>query len=67
MGTTFILFFATLIRSLPDLCENSTAYTMPSGPTMSATWDTVVPLAAPRYSTLLPGPAVRELLVYYLM
>ena len=57
MGTTFMRFLATLMRSLPDLWENSTAYTMPSGPTMSATWETVVPLAAPRYSTLLPGPA----------
>ena len=30
IGTTLVLFFATLIRSLPDLCENSTAYTRPS-------------------------------------
>ena len=26
----FVLFFATLIKSLPLLCENSTAYTRPS-------------------------------------
>lgn len=26
-----------------------------TGPTMSETWDTVVPDAAPRYSTRVPG------------
>lgn len=30
IGMTFVLFLATLIRSRPDLCENSTAYTRPS-------------------------------------
>ena len=39
----------------PGLCENSTAYTVPSGPRMSDTCETVVPEAAPRYSTLEPG------------
>mmetsp|Transcript_6412 Transcript_6412/g.8900 ORF Transcript_6412/g.8900 Transcript_6412/m.8900 type:complete len:207 (-) Transcript_6412:102-722(-) len=45
-----------LMRSLPGLWENSTAYTQPEGPTMSLTWDTVVPAAAPIYNTLEPGP-----------
>jgi len=40
---------------LPLLCENSTAKTAPVGPTMSETWETLVPEAAPRYSTLPPG------------
>ncbi|CAL4242805.1 unnamed protein product, partial [Meganyctiphanes norvegica] len=44
-----------LTRSRPDLCENSTAYTTPSCPTISDTCDTVVPLAAPKYRTLHPG------------
>lgn len=30
IGMTFVLFLATLMRSRPDLCENSTAYTRPS-------------------------------------
>ena len=30
IGITFVLFLATLMRSRPDLCENSTAYTRPS-------------------------------------
>ena len=38
--------------SLNILCANSTQYTFPSGH-MSATWDGVVPLDAPRYRTLL--------------
>ena len=56
IGTTLGRFLAMLIKSRPDRCENSTAYTTPSGPTRSLTCDTVVPDAAPRYSTLLPGP-----------
>jgi len=40
---------------LPLLCENSTAKTAPVGPTMSDTWETLVPEAAPRYRTLPPG------------
>lgn len=32
MGMTFVRFFAMLTRSRPDLCENSTAYTVPSCP-----------------------------------
>mmetsp|Transcript_23393 Transcript_23393/g.41387 ORF Transcript_23393/g.41387 Transcript_23393/m.41387 type:complete len:253 (-) Transcript_23393:211-969(-) len=55
IGITLVRSFAMLIKSRPDLCENSTAYTRPVGPTRSATWLTVVPLAPPRYSTLLPG------------
>lgn len=46
---------AILIRSLPDRWENSTAKTVPVEPTISATCDTEVPLAAPRYRTLAPG------------
>lgn len=30
IGMTFVLFLATLMRSRPDLWENSTAYTRPS-------------------------------------
>lgn len=52
---TFVLCFAMFTKSLPLLCENSTAYTTPSDPTTSATWDTVVPLAAPKYNTFAPG------------
>ena len=44
-----------LIKSRPERWENSTAKTIPLGPTMSATWLTEVPEAAPRYRTLLPG------------
>mmetsp|Transcript_16769 Transcript_16769/g.29378 ORF Transcript_16769/g.29378 Transcript_16769/m.29378 type:complete len:231 (-) Transcript_16769:54-746(-) len=55
IGTTFGRFLAIFTRSRPDRCENSTAYTAPSGPTTSATCDTVVPDAAPRYNTLAPG------------
>eukprot|EP00597_Dinobryon_sp_UTEXLB2267_P004939 CAMPEP_0170061424 /NCGR_PEP_ID=MMETSP0019_2-20121128/2990_1 /TAXON_ID=98059 /ORGANISM="Dinobryon sp., Strain UTEXLB2267" /LENGTH=232 /DNA_ID=CAMNT_0010267237 /DNA_START=899 /DNA_END=1597 /DNA_ORIENTATION=- len=56
IGITFVLDLAMLMRSLPGLWENSTAYTQPEGPTMSLTWDTVVPAAAPIYNTLEPGP-----------
>ncbi|KAE9532299.1 hypothetical protein AGLY_009922 [Aphis glycines] len=42
IGMIFVLFLATLIKSRPDLCENSTAYT-------------IVPLAAPKYNTFDPG------------
>jgi len=52
---TLVLFLAMLTKSLPDLAENSTAYTIPSGPTMSETWETVVPEAPPKYNTLDPG------------
>jgi hypothetical protein len=45
---TFVRFFAIPMRSRPDRCENSTAYTTPSGPTMSETWLTDDPEAAPR-------------------
>ena len=55
MGITFVRFFAMFTRSRPGRCENSTAYTMPSGPTTSEQCDTVVPMAAPRYSSLVPG------------
>ena len=48
MGITFGRFFAMLTRSRPERWENSTAYTAPSGPTMSETWETEVPEAAPR-------------------
>lgn len=41
--------------NLPLLCENSTAKTEPSGPTISDTWDTLVPEAAPKYKTFEPG------------
>lgn len=62
-GTILVLFLAKFTRSLPDLLENSTAYTMPnvihvnvpSGPTISLTCETVVPDAAPKYSTLALG------------
>lgn len=37
-----------LIKSRPERWENSTANTIPLGPTMSATWLTEVPEAAPR-------------------
>lgn len=30
IGIILVLFLATFMRSLPDLCENSTAYTRPS-------------------------------------
>ena len=30
MGIMFVRFLATLMRSLPERCENSTAYTSPS-------------------------------------
>ena len=30
IGTTFVRFLAMLMRSLPERCENSTAYTIPS-------------------------------------
>ena len=46
---------AALAARSPLLCENSTAYTAPSLPTMSETWDTLVPDAAPRYNTFAPG------------
>ena len=39
----------------PLLCENSTAKTVPSGPTMSETCETLVPDAAPKYRTFKPG------------
>lgn len=46
----------------PSWTGGRSQYTTPSnalqhltGPTMSETWDTVVPDAAPRYSTLAPG------------
>ncbi|KAG5458931.1 MAG: hypothetical protein BJ554DRAFT_759 [Olpidium bornovanus] len=55
IGMTLVLFLAMLIKSRPGRCENSTAYTTPSGPTMSATCETVVPAAAPRYRTFFPG------------
>lgn len=42
-----LITLAILMRSLPGLCENSTAYTQPVGPTISDTCDTVVPAAAP--------------------
>ncbi len=48
MGMTFVRCVAMLMRSRPERCENSTAKTVPSGPTMSATWETEVPDAAPR-------------------
>lgn len=51
----FVLFLAMFIKSRPTLCENSTAYTIPSAPMMSETWETVVPDAAPKYRTLDPG------------
>jgi len=51
----FVLLLATLIRSRPERCENSTAYTVPVGPTISLQCDTVVPEAAPKYNSLLPG------------
>jgi len=52
IGTVLILFLDTLLtRSLKDRCANSTQYTLPSRPTMSLTWLTVVPLAAPKYRT----------------
>lgn len=43
------------IRVLPLRCENSTAKTDPSGPTMSETCETLVPDAAPRYRTFALG------------
>ena len=43
------------IYYIPHLCENSTAKTVPSGPTTSETCDTLVPEAAPRYNTLAFG------------
>lgn len=65
IGTMLVLFFAIFTRSLPDLWENSTAYTtpiknnnyikLPSGPTTSDTCETVVPDAAPKYKTFPPG------------
>ena len=65
MGTMLGRVLATLMRSRPGLWANSTAYTKPfyllygtrvyTGPTISDTWETVVPDAAPKYSTLLPG------------
>src|SRR5689334_8827395 len=55
IGITFVRFFATLISSRPGRCANSTAYTVPSGPTTSLQCDTVVPDAAPRYNSLQPG------------
>ena len=55
IGDTFGLYLAISIRSLPLLFENSTAYTFPFGPTISETWETVVPEAAPKYNTLAPG------------
>ena len=48
MGIMLVRFLATLMRSRPERWENSTAYTSPSGPTMSETWETVVPDAAPK-------------------
>ena len=39
---------AILMRSRPERWENSTAKTVPVGPTMSATWETDVPDAAPK-------------------
>jgi hypothetical protein len=47
---TLVLFLAIFTKSLPDLGENSTAYTIPVGPTISETWDTVVPEAATKKS-----------------
>uniref|UniRef100_A0A2M4CA94 Putative secreted protein n=1 Tax=Anopheles marajoara TaxID=58244 RepID=A0A2M4CA94_9DIPT len=55
MGMMLVRFLATFSRSRPERCENSTAYTSPSGPTTSETCETVVPEAAPRYSTFDPG------------
>ena len=52
---TLVLFLAIFTKSLPLLCENSTAQTQPVGPTISDTWDTVVPEAPPKYKTLKPG------------
>ena len=37
IGIILVRFLATLIRSRPLRCENSTAYTSPSGPTISET------------------------------
>ena len=55
IGITLVRCVAMLMRSLPDRCENSTAKTVPVGPTTSATCETEVPLAAPRYRTFAPG------------
>ncbi len=48
MGIMFVRFVARLMRSRPLRWENSTAKTMPLGPTMSETCETEVPDAAPR-------------------
>ena len=48
IGMMFVRFLATLIRSRPGRCENSTAYTQPVSPIKSETCETEVPLAAPR-------------------
>jgi len=52
---TFFLKFATLSRkSRATLLACSTAKTRPLYPTISDMWDTVVPVDAPRYKTLVP-------------
>src|SRR5919199_3522971 len=54
IGITFLRFEATFsIRSLATRVAGSTANTIPDGPTISDMWLTVVPVEAPRYSTLL--------------
>src|SRR5271155_4311062 len=55
-GMTFALAFATFSRnSLPTRADISTPTTRPPLPTMSETCDAVVPVEAPRYSTLSPS------------